>query len=420
MCGKKILGCVADDFTGASDAASFLAAGGSNVILLSGIPASEYVLPSHITAAVIALKSRTEDRKTAVADSLKAVQWLKSQGAEQIYIKYCSTFDSSPEGNIGPVCDGVMELLNERYTLLCPSLTVNKRTVEKGHLYVAGVPLHKTHMAYHPLTPMWDSDISILMKEQSKYPCYILEREVMKKGRAVVENYISETAGVGEHFYLIPDFTNEDDAELISSLFGNNQLLTGGSGLMEYLAASYGSKAEAEDIAIKEGRALIVVGSCSAATEKQVQYYKNQGEYSLMLEPDKLLSGAQSLDQILDILENCKEKVIMLYAAPIAENGSKKADEKAAAILEKTMALAGRKAVTSGYTKVIAAGGETSGAVLKKLGFSQYRISKSVAPGVPILMPEEAPGLGIVLKSGNFGQEDFFIKALHMLGGNYE
>lgn len=165
-----LLGCIADDFTGASDAASFLVKGGMQTLLLNGIPENiDMVEIARADAVVIALKTRTQETVSAVNDSLNAIKWLEKNGARHFYVKYCSTFDSTPSGNIGPICDKAMEYLGVQYTLLCPALPVNGRIVKDGILYVNGVPLAESHMKNHPLTPMHESDIALLMQPQSKY-----------------------------------------------------------------------------------------------------------------------------------------------------------------------------------------------------------------------------------------------------------
>lgn len=168
---KLLLGCVADDFTGGSDAASHLAAGGLNTILCNGVPAPGFVPPEGCEAVVIALKSRTQETESAVADSMKAARWLAEQGAEQLYVKYCSTFDSRPCGNIGPIVDAILEAFNVPGTVLCPALPSNGRVVRDGILYVNGVPLAESPMKDHPLTPMWESRVAKLMEPQGKYAC---------------------------------------------------------------------------------------------------------------------------------------------------------------------------------------------------------------------------------------------------------
>lgn len=394
-----VLGCIADDFTGAADAASYLAKGGLRTCLLSSIPETMPDL-SGAEAVVIALKTRTQETNSAVAETLKALDYLKSLGAEHIYLKYCSTFNSTPRGNIGPVCDAVMEALPAPFTLLCPSLPDNGRTVKDGILYVNGVPLAESPMKDHPLTPMWDSRISQLMAPQSKYPCHVLPAG-------------GEAAGRG---YFIPDYVTREDGSAIARRYGHLPLLTGGSGLLEHLAAVYSTgKAEACRSDFTAGPALILAGSCSTATREQIHIYQESGAYSLRLDPMALYRGACTPKGIWDSLPWRGFRSILVYSSDTPE-AVREAQSVGAnvisSVLEDTMAELARLAVKGGVTRIIVAGGETSGAVTRGLGFRSFRIGGSVAPGVPVLTPLDCPNLRLVLKSGNFGQPDFFERAL--------
>lgn len=417
MENKLIFGCVADDFTGAGDAASFLSAGGLDTVMLNGIPSGETGLPAHTEAVVIALKTRTEETGKAVAESVRAVRWLKSQGAAQIYLKYCSTFDSTPTGNIGPVCDAVLEDFEIPYTILCPSLPVNGRTVKDGVLYVDGVPLAQTHMRRHPLTPMWDSFLPALMQGQSKYPCFVLDAATMRLGDNAVADRIKNDCASHPHFYLVPDFSTEDDAARILSLFGSLPLLTGGSGLMTEIGKRLCTKQAAANrkAAVTGGKAIILAGSCSSATQNQVRDYLERGGSGVMITPAQLLSGGQSADTVWADIGKADAEEFLIYTS--GNSGTEQASsgrEQDAAILEATMADLAKRAVDNGFRRIVVAGGETSGAVTKALAWSAFRIGESIAPGVPVMHPLSAPDIRLVLKSGNFGQTDFFARALQI------
>ena len=263
---KHLVGCIADDFTGASDAASFLQKAGLQTILLNGVPEQGLGMNEY-DAIVIALKTRTEPAGEAVEHTMEAVKWLEQHGAAQYYLKYCSTFDSTKEGNIGPVLDAVLEYLEETYTVLCPSLPVNGRTVKDGHLYVNGVPLDESPMKDHPLTPMWDSRIKHLMEAQSKYKCIELNGEQLKEDN--IDAYLLKEKEGQKHFYVIPDYETEEDAKRIVSLFGNKKVLSGGSGILQYLAR--GNK-----------KGIVLAGSCSQATLTQIETYKKAGHSKVL------------------------------------------------------------------------------------------------------------------------------------------
>lgn len=417
MSTKLILGCVADDFTGGSDAASFLAAGGMNTVFCNGIPNEDFRLPEDCDAVVIALKSRTQQTDAAVADSIAAISWLRDQGASHYYIKYCSTFDSTPKGNIGPILDGVLEHLGEKTSLLCPALPANDRKVLDGILYVKGIPLAESPMKDHPLTPMWESRVAKLMEPQSRYASMELHRDLLYREndlRAAVASFAADK----ERYYLIPDYAEDADAEQIVKLFGDLAVLSGGSGILTALARHLKPDANASvGVPAAHGPAIIVAGSCSVATNAQREYYLAQGGKALRLEDDLLLNGRQNPETLWQQAKTLGDAALV-YAYETPEGLKAKRDEKGkalSALIEQNLSGTAALAVKDGVCRVISAGGETSGAVTKALGFQAFRIGNSIAPGVPIMMPLEQPQVRLVLKSGNFGQEDFFVRALKMM-----
>lgn len=414
-----VLGCIADDFTGASDAASFLVKGGMRVKLYNGIPEVKEQ-DDDAQAIVIALKSRTEKTEQAVSDSLNAAEFLLKRGVKQIYFKYCSTFDSTPEGNIGPVADALMELTNSPCTVLCPALPVNGRIVENGNLMVNGIPLHESHMKNHPLTPMWDCKIANLMKPQTKYPCVELHAGQLKS--TSLSSVYNEHKIDGQPFYIIPDYINPEDGETISNIFYQLPLLTGGSGLLEPLAKIWIEKLSSESMipeSATDGKALLLAGSCSKATLGQIAWYQSQNHPCYKLDPKAMMEGRQTVDDAWKFVEEhtTDTETVLVYSSDTPEKVKefqKMGTEKVAAMLEGATAELAIRAVKAGYTRIISAGGETSGAVTKGLGFSSYWMGESVAPGVPIMVPAERSDIRLILKSGNFGQEDFFGRALCM------
>lgn len=429
------IGVIADDFTGASDAASFLAKGGMETMMFNGIPmdSSSLQLPD---AVVIALKTRTEPTQEAVSASLDACRWLIKHGAEHIYVKYCSTFDSTPQGNIGPICDCLMEKLDIPYTILCPALPVNGRTVRNGRLFVKGIPLDESPMKNHPLTPMWDSRIAVLMKDQSRYPVFPLSAEEVKAGKISIDEKVSHIRENGisnkkddpnkgkkiNHIYFVPEFYEAGQDFNIATTFGKLRLLTGGSGILTSLARQYlyGEEIHKDKkhiIKRAEGNALILAGSCSVATLSQIETFKSTGKPSFQIFPEQIISGEQTLKKIEKFIEsNSKDDVLIYSSAPINEvrktQSSMSDREKISQLLEQSMAALAEWGMSHGRTRIIVAGGETSGAVTKKLGFGSYFIENSVAPGVPVIIPCDHPEIRLVLKSGNFGDNKFFLEAI--------
>lgn len=421
MSNRLMIGCVADDFTGASDAASFLISKGLKTVLFNGIPSGEI---GDCNAVVIALKSRTQEIKDAVSDSMKAFNWLNEKGCEHLYFKYCSTFDSTKEGNIGPVLDTVLETFNEKCSILSPALPVNGRTVKDGILYVDGVPLSETHMKNHPLTPMWESEIAKLMKPQGKYETLNLNYETLEKSVEEIQKIVDDFGKDKEHFYIVPDYVNDENGTKVAEIFGDCKVLSGGSGILAPLANRYSEELGKADTKFLEtstkGQGLVLAGSCSKATLGQIADFQEKNYKSYRISPLDLLEGRETFDNIWKFIEDNKDEPVLIYSSDTAENVIKTQElgrEKVAELLENTTAELAEKAVKNGYTRIIVAGGETSSAVAKKLGYDSFEIGESVAPGVPVMCPLSSTDMRVILKSGNFGQVDFFDRALKMTKG---
>ena len=405
------IGCVADDFTGGSDAASFLKKSGLRTILSNGIPSS----PDKITgfdAVVIALKSRTQKTSIAVRDSLEALQWLHNHGAGKLYFKYCSTFDSTPLGNIGPVADAALEHFSVPYTILAPALLPNGRSVRDGILYINGTPLAESHMRNHPLTPMWDSRISELMRRQSSYPCFPVPEPLLMNS-AALSAQIAVWQQEFPHFYLIPDHWKPEHGRQIAEFFGVLPLLTGGSGLLEDLGSLLESSApETWKTPMHDPYPrLMLAGSCSGATQEQVRRWLESGGRGILLDPDAIRrTGLAPFFEVAD----CAQEDLLFYSSGSAGalTGNAPSPEDAV-LLEQTMAAIAERAYRSGKLhRLVVAGGETSGAVMQALRLQAFFIGESVASGVPEMFPVDAPSLRMILKSGNFGGLDFFLSAL--------
>ncbi len=417
MENNLLWGCIADDFTGASDAASFFEKGGLKTVLFNGIPKEDHVIDTDVKAVVIALKIRSVGKEEAVGAALKALDWLRDSGARQIYFKYCSTFDSTPRGNIGPVAEAIMDALGETKTILCPALPVNGRTVVRGRLFVNGVPLDESPMRDHPVNPMWESEIAELMKPQSKYPCINVDLEEMEEEDDEVWNRLNEFERLMGNYFIVPDFEKDSDAERIAELFGSLRFLTGGSGIIETLAGKDGGTLEKDDNSEAEGKALILAGSCSAATRGQIDKFISDGGKTFKIDAIRLLYEKQTVGDLWDFVKENGDETVLVYSSDTPENvkynqrhGAKEISES----LENAMALLAETALKNGYTRLICAGGETSGAIMKHLGYDAYIIGRSVDPGVPVMIPVNDRNIRVVLKSGNFGAEDFFKKAVQI------
>lgn len=408
---KKIaIGCIADDFTGAGDAASYLAAGGMSPLLLIW-PCEDVEIPPDCDSIVVALKSRSQEASAAIGCSLSAVHWLKECGAQKIYFKYCSTFDSRPDGNIGTVGDAIMESYNIPYTLLCPSMLPNERSVKDGILYVYGVPLAQSHMKNHPLNPMWESSVKELMKPQSKYPCFELPADMLNDSKGLFD-MIERLRLEHSHFYLVPDFYEARHGIRLAEFFGKLDFLTGASELLKYLAAdmehqSFKTDSKSTQKSCKFGR-FMVAGSCSEMSRLQIKTWIKSGGRAIKVDTSRLCESANAImNEIVNQFLKEPEKDMLVYSS-----GSSANVDLAQPVEGFNAELSYRVLQAAKIERLVVAGGETSGAVIKRLEFRAFNIGESVAPGVPVLYPVENKDLRIVLKSGNFGTWDFYLTTL--------
>lgn len=405
---KINIGVIADDFTGAGDAASFLAKSGAKTIMYNTVPKQ---LPYPCDAIVIALKTRSIKAHEAISETKKAVDFFRQIGCEKIYFKYCSTFDSTPQGNIGIVTDFLLDYLQLPYTVLCPSLPVNNRIVKDGILYVNGTALHDSPLRNHPLNPMWDSYIPNLMKPQSRYPCFIMKQKDFCEWKYQLQELQSKY----KKFYIIPDYESDEDGRRITQAFEELPLLTGGSGLLEYVVQHRpGICLENKNYQKQKNKTILLCGSCSEATRYQVEYYRKNHGICYPVDADSIMKNAVTAKDILAYADQHKQPVL-IYSNAVEQDMKelKKKDtfHQASKLIEQIMGDISCAALNKGYNRIIVAGGETSGAVIQKLGVDGFYIGKSVDPGVPELIPLNNNHITLVLKSGNFGAEDFFAKA---------
>ena len=415
------LGCIADDFTGATDLANNLVRAGMRVTQSIGVPAR--ALHSEADAVVVALKSRTVPAAEAVDQSLAALRWLKANGAEQIYFKYCSTFDSTPQGNIGPVTEALMQALNTRFTIATPAFPDNKRTVFKGHLFVGEVLLSESGMQNHPLTPMTDSNLVRVLQAQSRGKVGLIDHLVVARGELAIRERIGVLQAQGFSVAIVDALTNEDLMRLGPALKGM-ALVTAGSGVAIGLPPNFGIEpsSRASHLPLPAGWQAVVSGSCSLATSQQVQEFIRSGAPALAIDPLRVASGfdvaAEALDWARPLLPRGP---VLVYST--ADAGTVKSTqqqlgvEEAGALVERTLAAIAQGLVKLGVRQLLVAGGETAGACVQALGVAQMQIGPQIDPGVPwchAVLPT-GEGLHLALKSGNFGAPDFFGKAFGLL-----
>ena len=415
-----LLGCIGDDLTGSSDLANTLLKGGMTVTQYCGIPSAP--AQAEVEAGVVALKTRSIPAEEAVRQSLEALEWLITQGCRQFFFKYCSTFDSTPEGNIGPVAEALMERLGAPYALVCPAFPGAGRTIYLGHLFVGDRLLNESGMENHPLTPMTDSDIRRWLARQSTVPVGHIPYSDIGRGAVATGKAISSAVDGGARLIVL-DAVDDTDLLTIGAAAADTVLVTGGSGIALGLPANFWSAGElAERNASFDGvpgPGLVLAGSCSNATRRQVAVYQ-ENHPALEIDPDALIAGGQTVQQAMDFVRGHWEEAPLVFSSAdpdrVRAAQNRHGVQKSAEAVESFFAELAGAAVEAGIRRLVSAGGETSGAVIQGIGCEALRIGPEIDPGVPALRVEGRE-LAITLKSGNFGADDFFEKALNLLSG---
>lgn len=419
-----LLGAVADDFTGATDLCNMLVRHGMRTVQLIGVPRPDLELPE-VDAVTVALKSRTCPAKEAVALSLEALDWLRRGGARQIFFKYCSTFDSTAEGNIGPVGDALADRLDAGIAIACPAFPETGRTIYLGHLFVGDALLSDTHMRHHPLTPMTDSNLVRVLGRQTPRRVGLVAWPTVRHGAAAIRDRLTELRHEGCRWAIV-DCVEDADLLAIGEAVADHPLVTGGSGVAMGLPANFRRRgllpdrgAEAAALPAVPGPALVLAGSCSAATLGQIEAFRAERP-AHRLDLFHLAKGRGISEAVAWAREHLASGPVLIYAsAPPEEIRAVQAElgrERAGALVEEAMAEIARALVLAGVRRLVVAGGETSGAVVKALGIEGLAIGPQIDPGVPATVTiGRGPRLALALKSGNFGRRDFFLRALEVI-----
>ncbi|MEM9148218.1 MAG: 3-oxo-tetronate kinase [Pseudomonadota bacterium] len=406
------LGCIGDDFTGSSDLANTLAKQGMRVVQYSGVPAAP--ARPEVEAGVVALKSRSIAPAEAMAQSLAALAWLKAQGCTQFFFKYCSTFDSTPEGNIGPVADALADALGAECTIVCPAFPGTGRSVYQGHLFVNDVLLNESGMQNHPLTPMTDADLRRWLAPQSAHPIGHVPAQTVFAGADAIRAKLGAERNAG-HRHIVVDAIRDQDLMAIGRAAADLPLITGGSGVALGLPANFGCTPGVPAWQGQSGRVLALSGSCSTATRQQVAVHAARHPARELAAGD-IIEGCVTPQAVLDWALGAGALPLVYTSADpdaVAAVQSRFGRDTAATAIEGFFAALARLAVDAGIERIITAGGETSGAVVEALDLDELSIGPEIDPGVPALRARA--NLVVALKSGNFGAEDFFEKAAKML-----
>lgn len=412
------LGVIADDFTGATDIASFFVQNGMSTVQINGVP--DHADRLNADVIVVSLKSRSCPADEAVTKSLQALAWLQQQGCERFYFKYCSTFDSTAKGNIGPVTDALLTALGEKMTAVSPALPVNGRTVYQGYLFVMDQLLSESGMRHHPVTPMTDSNLLRLMESQATGQAGLITSQTLDHGCEAVRERLDKLAEQGVR-YVVFDALNESHLLTQGESLRDMTLVTGGSGLAIGLARQWAKPGWDREQACAEGRpgsgpAVVLSGSCSTMTQRQVGRYRQQA-------PAQTIDIARAMQQqeayTIELCEwieqhSTDELAPMLFATAEPEtlrlNQQRYGAEQSSEAIEQLFASVASRLQQRGWERFIVAGGETSGVVAQALGIDTFHIGPVISPGVPWVRAVSQP-ISLALKSGNFGDENFFARA---------
>ncbi|MDX5382647.1 MAG: four-carbon acid sugar kinase family protein [Rhodobacterales bacterium] len=414
-----LLGCIGDDFTGSSDLGNTLTKAGMRVTQYVGIP--DAPASPDVEAGVVALKSRSIPVADAVKLSLDALAWLRAQGCTQFLFKYCSTFDSTPEGNIGPVAEALADALGARQVLVCPAFPATGRSIYQGHLFVTDRLLSESGMQNHPLTPMTDPDIRRWLGHQIKGSVGHVPAQIVMQGAGATRARMQAEDASG-HRLLVADAITDNDLITLGQAAADLPLLTGGSGIAMGLPGNFRAKgllsAQDNDWVGQAGRSAILSGSCSNATRAQVALHAKSNPVREVT-AEQVMTGDVTAQGLAEwALEQQDMPLIYTSADPavVAKAQARFGKEIVAEKIEAMFAQLARDLVAGGVTRLITAGGETSGAVVEGLGLSALQIGPEIDPGVPMI--RASANLVLALKSGNFGGPDFFARAAAMMEGS--
>lgn len=416
-----LLGAIADDLTGATDLALILSREGMNVVQVNGLPKDTSQFDD-ADAVIIALKSRTIEPEAAVKQTLAAAKLLLERGARQLFFKYCSTFDSTDKGNIGPVTDALLKLVGESRTIACPAFPANGRTVFQGHLFVGNQLLSESPLRDHPLTPMRDPNLVRVLQRQSTNEVSLIPHQLVASGSVGIENALSGLNGIA-----IVDAIDDKDLRIIGRALRDLKLVTGGSAVAQGLPENFrmaGLLSEAgrhAETPISMGGGVILAGSCSAATRRQIEKAKLAGVPSLQLNALDIAGRKTTADDVIAFVKSHGDCVLppLVYSSAepdiVALAQKELGREAAGVVVEKLLGDVAAGLSKQGYNRFIIAGGETSGAVVQALGAEAFWIGREIDPGVPLVTSSSNEPIRLALKSGNFGSDEFFIKAWEMM-----
>ena len=431
------LGVIGDDFTGSSDIGLMLAGErgeGLRTVQYVGVPSGP--AGEGVEAGIVSLKSRSIPASDAVRQSLEALRWLRARGAQTILFKVCSTFDSTPDGNIGPVAEALIDALGTNApVIVCPAFPATGRTVYRGHLFVGDRLLSESGLQNHPLNPMTDPNLARWLARQTEGKIGKVGFETIVRGPNAVRKALVSERDAGRQL-VVCDAVRDDDLRVLGEamIAGGFPLAVCGSGLAiglpRLLAPERGARA---DVGARmgerawegvDGPAIVLSGSCSNATRAQIAAHEAAGHPVRRIDVDAVIDGSASAEELAGwAIDRAKADALPLLATSDDPEAVDAVQERhgrtrSAGAIEAMFGELALLLIGHGARRIVSAGGETSGAVVTALGLEALRIGPMVDPGVPALAAmygEER--IGLALKSGNFGAPDFFAKAARVLAG---
>jgi 3-dehydrotetronate 4-kinase len=420
------LGCIADDYTGASDLANTLTRSGLRTVQTIGVPAGDLALPE-VDAVVVSLKSRSIEASLAVTRSRAAEKWLRGRGAGHVLFKICSTFDSTDAGNIGPVMDALRADSGDAIVLVTPAFPETGRTVYQGNLFVGSVPLNESPLKDHPLNPMHDSSLVRVLARQSKAKVGLVDLAVLTRGAGAVRARLVDLAGKGFGAAIV-DAVFDRDLETIGAVALDHRVSVGASGIGLGIARALvaSGKVKPDSVtAVAEapvgGPAACLAGSCSQATLRQIASAEKAMPV-LHLDPDRVVAGKEEARRALAwASERISQGPVLIASGSTPEEvaalQARHGRDAAGHAIEQAMADIAEGLVASGVRRLVVAGGETSGAVVDRLKIPGFLVGAEIAAGVPVLraVGGDSREMLLALKSGNFGGPEFFSDALKLM-----
>ncbi|RCX13037.1 uncharacterized protein YgbK (DUF1537 family) [Fontibacillus phaseoli] len=443
---------IADDLTGAND---------------TGVQMARQGLA---TSVLLELKTGGGKQEAVVFDTdsrslppLEAYQKVKDvclflgRGGEAFSPVIYKKFDSTLRGNIGSELDAVYETLQPDFIVIAPSFPRAGRTLRNGIVYVNGMPLHETEMAYDPKHPATESAFSAILERQSRYPAALISLERLRGERTALDELIAGYRQSGIP-YLVFDAEREEDLALIASLFpeepGRPKVVWAGSAglagaLTTQILRSMSEASEQGSVVLNESGkkqeisgnnnvyydgncVIIVVGSVNPWSRRQLtELVKEDSVFAIVVESDKLLfpgSCGMELNRVRELaigIISREGKHVALYTSGDPDEVERVHELgranglSATEVGERISAELGRVAADiiaeCGIRHMVLTGGDTAKQVCRHLSDVEIKLIDEVENGVPLGRTPGESGRYIITKAGAFGSDQVLVRSVKAL-----